>query len=242
MKNFQRTGLTQQYALNLRGGSNNISWLVAANHDRVTSVDYSKSNKTNFRFDNTLKLLKGLTTNMAVFYTNSESQSGAPAFNELTRINSRYIPYLNYQDETGQPIAIPRYRTDFTDTVGSGQLLDWRYYPLTDYLHDYVSANTQELIARLGLNYTIMKGLDASVDYQYQKQWVTLKDYSDMESFYTRDLINRFTELPQNTSMPVNRPIPLGDILTTSTSEIIAKNLRGKSAITISGANMLYRF
>ncbi|WP_346239586.1 SusC/RagA family TonB-linked outer membrane protein [Niabella insulamsoli] len=228
MKNFQRPGLTQQYSLNLRGGAANISWFVAANHDRVMGTDYFESGKTNLRFDNTIRILKNLSTNLAVFYTHSNNQSGAPDFTQLSRMNGRYISYLNFQDQNGQPVNLPRYRKDFTDTIGNGRLLDWNYYPISDYLHDYTTAQTQELIARLGMNYTVFEGLDASVDYQYQKQWVQSRRFADMESFYTRDLINRFSQLPDNPSVPIDYGIPIGDILTIGASEIVAKNFRGK--------------
>src|SRR5690606_21576765 len=101
-----------------------------------------------------------------------------------------------------------QYRRGYIDTAGSGRLLDWNYYPLNDYIHQYTNAERQDILVRAAADYKIISGLNASVQYQYQKQWGNSTSYSDIESYYTRNLINKFTVLPASTIQPATYPIP----------------------------------
>ena len=43
--------------------------------------------------------------------------------------------------------------------IGQG-LLDWNYYPLTDWQHTLAENTTNEIILNAGINYKLLKGLD----------------------------------------------------------------------------------
>jgi TonB-linked SusC/RagA family outer membrane protein len=222
---FYSPAITKQYSLNLSGGSGNIAWLVSASYDDNTSSLGAKSNKLNVRINNSYKPFKNLELTLGAYYTNTISKSGKidPSSNLI-----RQAPYILYADANGAPLAIPTiYRSSYTDTVGGGQLLNWKYYPLEDYKHRITRANPEQIIANLGLKYQILKELSVNLSYQYQKSWGESSTYSDINSFYTRDLINRFTNLNYTLSeLSLRNPIQYGDILFTSKNKGSSQNAR----------------
>ncbi len=204
-----------------------MSWLLSGNHNQVTSTDLSTSNRSNARFENTLKILKNLSVSLGGFYTNSASKTGAPDYITLTTQAGRYVPYQTFANDDGSAIGIARYRKEYLDTVGNGRLLNWLYYPAEDFKLDITRQHLQELIGRATINWSPFKGLNASAMYQYQKQWTSTERRAGEESYYTRDLVNRFTTLGSGTVADVYN-IPRGAIRSQSITNLVSYNLRGQ--------------
>ncbi|HEU0227464.1 MAG TPA: TonB-dependent receptor plug domain-containing protein, partial [Arachidicoccus soli] len=185
-KYFYRKGITQQYALNLRGGSQNISWLLSGTYDKDINNLQADYNKINLRFENTYRPLQNLTINAGVYYTNSNNTSGISPYSTVSEINNtRYIPYLNLVGLNGQSTAVlHNYNQRYIDTAGAGQLLSWNYYPLEDYKHSYGIVNVEELMAHISLDYNLMKGLNVNLLYQYDKQNTNQTNTQDTSSYY----------------------------------------------------------
>ncbi|WP_018630120.1 SusC/RagA family TonB-linked outer membrane protein [Niabella aurantiaca] len=225
---FQRTGLTQQHSLSVSGGSGQFSWRLAGNYNHVVGADRSLFDKINVHLDNRIRPVKNLEVALTAYYTNSSSKGGLPSFNSVTSINRRHVPYLRFMDDNGQSIPIDQYRRGYTDTAGGGRLQSWDYYPLEEYEHNNTTRVVQDMILRASVDYKIYKGLSFNVDYQYQKQWSKSRALADTVSFYTRDLINRFTSLPANPALPPVYNVPQGAILDLANGALITKNLRGQ--------------
>lgn len=228
-KYYYRKGLAQQYALNVRGGSQNIAWLISGTYDKDIDNLRADYNKINLRFENTYHPFKNLSVNAGVYYTNSDNISGLPSYNTLTALNGTvHVSYLNLVGSNGNSIAVPNnYNTTYIDTAGGGKLLDWNYYPMEDYKYSYSKVNTEELLAHIGIDYKIIDGLDVSVLYQYQKQNIETNAFSDTSSFTARNLINSYSQLNRATGQ-VTYIVPLGDILNKSYSKLSSYNLRGQ--------------
>ncbi len=228
-KYFYRKGVTQQYALNMHGGSRNIAWLVSGTYDKNIDNLRNDYNKINLRFENTYRPLKSMTINAGVYYTNSNTTSGMPDYKTTVSINgSRQVPYMNLVGNNGSPLAIPHtYNQAFLDTLGSGRLLNWNYYPLTDYVHDYSKTNTEELLAHVALDYKIIDGLDLSLMYQYQKQNAQTNAMNDTSGYTARNLINLYSQLNRATNS-ITYVIPIGGILTKNYNYLNSYNFRGQ--------------
>jgi len=228
MKYYEREGFTQQYALNLRGGGQNIAWLVSGDYDKSIGNQRNEYNRMNLRFENTYRPVKNMSINAGVYYTYTASRGGLPAYKDVTILNTLSVPYLNIAGPKGESIAVPHfYNTNYIDTAGAGKLLDWRYYPLEDYKHNATVTNVEELTAHIGLDYQIIKGLNASLLYQYQRQNTTSNSVRDTASYYTRDLINSYSQLNRTTGV-VKYIIPLGGILNRSYASLYSYNFRGQ--------------
>jgi hypothetical protein len=228
-KYFYKNGLTQQHSINIKGGSEKVAWLISGSFNKALGNLQTSYNKVNIRLENSFKLTNNLQINFGAYYTDSKANNtGAPAYNSITT-GGKPIPYLRVVDGYGNPIAVDsRYRGIYTDTVGGGRLLNWKYYPSEDYKHDKRTTKINELIANFGINYSFLKHFSINVNYQYQKQSVKNERLADLQSFFTRDLINTFTKLRGGSSGQDIYRIPRGNILDIANSSILSQNLRGQ--------------
>lgn len=226
-KYMYRKAATQQYALNLQGGSNNISYYLSAGYDKIIDKLDAPTTRLTFRSDNTYKPLKNVQISLGVQYTQTTNKSGRPAYGTVTA-GQWSVPYLQFADANGNPLPVAQYlRQPYTDTAGAGKLLDWNYYPLEDYKHSTTSINQQDLIANIGLNYQVIPGLNLDVKYLYERQTGVTNFLSDLQSYYARSLINTFSQIDPNTGSVTNI-VPKGGILNLSNLILESQNIRGQ--------------
>ncbi|SDD79144.1 SusC/RagA family TonB-linked outer membrane protein [Niabella drilacis] len=224
-KYFQRIGITQQYSLNISGGNNQIAWLLGGGYNRVLGVNNAFSDKLNIHLKNSFRLLKNLSIAVDAYYASNTNKNGMPDFSSIYNIHNRYVPYQTFVGVKGEALPIDKYRRGFIDTLGAGHLLDWKYYPFEDYKHDATNLKSQNIISNVDIRYTPIAGLEVSANYQYQNAWGSFTRMADMSSFYLRDLINRFTQLSYS-KLPDVFPIPKGNLLSKSGSDLITNNFR----------------
>jgi len=225
-KYFSSAAVTQQYSVSLSGGARNLGWMFSGSYEDVLSSQDATDRKLNFSWNNVFKATERLSFTVGSYYTNAKSVSGKPEFDRLTM---RDAMYMQYADENGRPLSLGTiYNRSYTDTAGNGQLLDWNYYPLTDYKHDRFTRNRDQLAATINVDYKLSKEVQLVATYNYQKENFDNLRYSDQESFYTRDLINIFTNLAA-TNIALRNPVPLGGILQMQESRGRSHNFRLQS-------------
>lgn len=218
-----RAGVNQQHALSLSGGSQKVSYYLSGGYDRNMGTLGEKFTRTNLKANHTIKLIDKLNVNTTLSYTRNSGSSGRHGYNGTSNvINGRTI--YPYTDLT-KPLDI--YRKPFTDTVGQGLLLDWKYYPLTESSNAYQSSKLEHLLATASMEYAIVKGLRASIRYQYEKQLGETADLQNENSFIARDLINRFSVLNYN-NRSVKYIVPKGGILSDTYESVRASNARAQ--------------
>ena len=211
-KYMYQNAVNQQYALNLSGGTQNLSYILSGGYDRNTDQLSAGYNRANFRLQNTYRPLKNLTLSSALSITQSKTTSGKPSY-DLIRINGRKLyPYAQFADVNGKSLPLYNNRQTYIDTAGAGKLLDWKYYPLEDYKHNTTTNNLQDLLANFGLEYKLGLGFKVDVKYQFEKQKSEQRNLKGLESFATRDLINTFSQIDKATQK-VKYVVPKGDIL-----------------------------
>ncbi|MFD2285951.1 SusC/RagA family TonB-linked outer membrane protein [Pedobacter petrophilus] len=210
--NFYTNPVTQQYSLNLKGGGENYSYLMGASYDNSLSENYIKSDKINLHLSNQFKPVKNLTISTNIYLTTATFKSGRPAYGTLN-IGQRNPTYSIFSDESGIPLTIARaYRNAYTDTAGSGRLLDWKYYPTEEYKHNIQKINRSEVYGSVGANYKIFEFLNAELNYQLQRQNSKEQFESDKYSFFSRDIVNSFSQLNRATNQIIY-PVPLGGVM-----------------------------
>lgn len=201
LKYFYRNALTQQYAANLRGGSDKVAYSFSLDYNYINRENYSSSEKINIRANNTYRPVKNLEISTGVYYTKRKVHGGRRPYNSIT-INGTKVPYLRFADKDGNPLPVTTlYKNSYTDTVGMGKLLDWKFYPLEDYKHVKNVTNIEELFANLNIKYNITNYININLKYQYQSQHNNSFIYSNEQSFYARNLINLFSQLNRATGV-----------------------------------------
>lgn len=211
---FYRNAVRQQHSLSLNGGSQSYAYLFSgAWEDRVGNL-WEESNRLNLRMNNTFKPFEGLQVDLSVYFTNTQTGGHRrPEYGNLT-INNRNVPYIRLADKNGNALPVFTQLTEsYVDTVGAGGLLDWRYYPLEDYKHRESTSASNSLVGDLSVKYRLLDRFDLSVLGQYQQQRNESLIKYGVESFYTRNLINRFSQIDYAKGQ-VKRIVPLGDVLT----------------------------
>jgi len=210
--NFYTNPVTQQYSLNIRGGGEVYNYLISGSYDKSIYETYAKNDKVNLHLSNQFKPAKNLTLSTDIYLTSAKSQAGRPAYGTLT-VGQRNPTYLSFSDGAGVPISIARaYRTAYTDTAGGGKLLDWRYYPTEEYKHNIQEIVRNEISGSVSANYKIFDFLHAEGSYQIQRQNSNQEFLSDSESYFSRDLVNSYSQLNRTTGV-VRYIVPRGGIM-----------------------------
>lgn len=219
LKYYYRRTFNQQYSVALNGGGDfnkyflsigfdkNLNHIVNASTHRITI----NANNTYSLFKNKLEITTGIN-----FATGKSKAPGTLAVNQ---------PYSQLANEDGSSTAAYRYRQQWLDTIGGGRLLDWKYYPLDELNNANNKSELTNYLLNIAARYRITKTLDVNVHYQYSKGANEINTLYSQETFFTRNLINQFSQIDY-TSDNVVRPVPLGDILTSSVSAYFSHSLR----------------
>jgi len=210
-KYLMRTGYNQQYNVGIMGGSSKFRHSSSFGFDKNLSnfngFDYTRvtlNNNFTYQITNKLEFSSG------VYYINSKESNNGIYLNDLSpRDGGGLQTYLRLVDDIGNPLPIPyKNRQTYSDDAEDMGLLNWQFSPLDElHLLDNTSRNN-ELRINTGLKYAIFPSFYLDLKYQYGQVKGENRSYYSEDSYYSRDLINRFTQSSGE------RIIPLGAILT----------------------------
>lgn len=225
-KYMYRPGLKQQYFFNASGGSQKFSWTsgVGLDHNRENLGETYQ--RINLRFHNTYTPIKKLVIATSLYYTQTRQANGRYGYGEVNMKNGNFVPYMQMADANGNALWVGKdYSQSFIETVGNGQLLDWKYYPLDDWRYQTTKANGSDILLTANVNYEIIAGLKASVNYQYQRQFGEREMLADIQGYTARSYINSFAQINNGV---VVFPVPVGSWLDKANSTLTANNVRGQ--------------
>lgn len=226
MANIYRTSINNQYALSARGGSNTMFWSLSLGYDDNTGSRYETFKRYTVRLNNTWQLSPRLLVAADVSYAQLSGTIARPAFGSIKPAGTGLPIYTRFSDDDGNPLPLyQEFREGYIDTLGGGKLLDWKYYPIEDYKHVKQSNGVHDINASLNVNYKIINGLQADLKLRHQEQVSETNYLYGMESFFTRDLINKYSALNRSTGQVTYR-IPLGAILDRSMERMTARDAR----------------
>jgi TonB-linked SusC/RagA family outer membrane protein len=197
-KYLYRNSFRQQYSLNMSSGSAKSKHFFSAGYDANAAIETGNSSKRiTLKYENTVSLNKNWQLLTGVLITRSNTSYNSPlADGGLPSSTAGPLPYARLADDYGNALPLDiYYRKSFTDTLGKGKLLDWKYRPLDELRNKDVTNSLSEILLNFGSNYRIMKWLKADVKYQYQKSWTESQENNTIASYYTRNLVNMFTQI-----------------------------------------------
>ncbi len=224
---FYTNTIIQQYGLNLTGGGQSNGYFISGNYDRSLVENFAQNNRLNLRLSNDFKLGKNLSLSSLASYTSFNSTSGRPTFGQITT-GGREPIYLSFRDQNDHPISIDRnYRGAYTDTAAQGKLLDWKYYPLENYMHEKQTAKREELFASIMLKYKLTSFLQLDLGYQHQQQHLQNIFHASPESYSARNLVNTYSQFNYSTQV-VKYIVPLGGTLNTRYTDVSSSSARAQ--------------
>jgi len=225
-KYLYRPAVNQQYFLNLSGSSGKVDYLFSAGYDLDKSnLIGNKNNRATLRADNTIHLTKNWDFHAGIMLTQTHSTDNNPGgYGSYTVSLNGITPYSRLVNPDGSPAALDiYYRGLFTDTAGNGQLLDWKFRPLDELHNNDNYTNQSDVLVNLGTNYRIAKWLTAEGHYQNESSWTDDNSYHNLQSYYTRDLINQYTQIIDGEPVYI---IPKNGILNTISQRMVSQDAR----------------
>jgi TonB-linked SusC/RagA family outer membrane protein len=212
LKYFYRKDFLQQYSLNLDGGTQDFNYIVSGGYDKDLKnlVTYS-TDRMNLRADLFFRPVKNLEIETGMIYTQSGTNNIGSSSNSEIMYNSTVAPYTQFADAAGNPLVVGKdYRLTFAENPGDPRLLNWTYNPLAE-LHASTNIVTNtDMLLNLGARYKINSIFSADIKFQSDKLTGATRDWEGLGSYYTRNLINNFT---QPVGSAVIQPVPVGDII-----------------------------
>lgn len=230
-KYILRNSINYQNYLSFSGGTSLLTYTFSLGYDHNSSQykgpggydRYTLNSNTSFKPFKMLELSSGINFSQGMQRGDGISYPIIPGSEK-----SEIYPYAQLIDAEGNHLTVPQdYRMAFIDTLSNLGLLDWHYRPLDEM--NLVNNSTKTQLARLNLGATmrITSWLTGEIKYQYSQQTGLGRNLRSEETYYTRDLINKFYN-PVGTTELVRHPVPLGAILDQSNSTLSGYNLRGQ--------------
>ncbi|MEZ0451736.1 SusC/RagA family TonB-linked outer membrane protein [Sphingobacterium thalpophilum] len=188
-----RRMVNDQYNLSIKGGGNHSYFYLSGGFDK------SRKYTPGISSDRVT-----LMSNLGIDLTNKLELKVNWAFNKLISINNgidydrviQRLPYAQLVDEHGLPAAIPNgYNMDYIREWNAGGRLDWSYKPLLE--RDQYDRKGSEMQIRVNpiLTYRLTGFLTAAVSYQYLNDQNKNRLLRRPDSYYVRNLVNRFTQV-----------------------------------------------
>lgn len=230
-KYFYRTGSHQQHAINVSGSSPLVNYYMSAGWDRnIPNLVGSVSDRISIRTRNTFKISDKLSVSAGLNYTNTNISSGNNPGSSIRAGGGRSLyPYADLVDNNGSALPVVTYlRGLYTDTAGGGRLLDWKYRPFDEINASEAISKTRDFIINVGLNYKIFDFLSADIIYQFNNSVSSSTNHSPLNSYTTRDMINKFTQIDGDGILTY--PVPKAGILNVGSNEVVSHQGRAQLA------------
>ncbi|WP_293924346.1 TonB-dependent receptor plug domain-containing protein [Sphingobacterium sp. UBA6320] len=211
LKYIYRKAVKQQYNVQLSAGSAKLSSIFSIGYDKqLKGVVTSSADRFTFRSQSNFKPTQRLEFNLSTqFSSYNTGESLDPVlYNQLGK-GSGNFPYMEMADEFGNPLIVEAtaMNREFRDTVAQGRLLDWSYRPLAELYESSIKTDNRETMLGLQTKYTVMKGLNLSLLYNFRAADGKTSEQRDQGSIEQRSANNYFAVWDDHT---VKWNYPLG--------------------------------
>ncbi|WP_293297339.1 SusC/RagA family TonB-linked outer membrane protein [Pedobacter sp. UBA4863] len=227
---FYQKSLKQQYSIGIRGGSERMAYSFSGGYDNnVEELVNNGYRRLSINAQNTYTPLKNLDIITALNYTKSITLRNNQLSYGIISVGTKYgklYPYAQLADENGNALSIVKnYRQNYVNSTAALGFLDWNYRPLDEINSANANDKFTNLLARATVRYRFSSSLNIEALYQNENQKIETYDYHSTQTYYARNLINRFSQY-NSTTKTFTYPIPNGGILSLSNSNWISNNGR----------------
>ncbi|MGJ1501361.1 SusC/RagA family TonB-linked outer membrane protein [Sphingobacterium multivorum] len=209
-----RNSLSQQYALSLSGGGRQNSYYLSAGYDKnLANVKGGGYDRVSLTARNSISLLKDKLNFTGTFSLSSGETSAALELYGASFQNGGlpYYPYARIADDSGGPLSVVRdFRSAFIKEAPSRGFIDWEYRPLDEINLNNNKNRLTEYRINTSAKYQIIPQLNAELLYQYTGASRESRNLQNEDSYFARNMVNRFTQVNGNV---LSYPVPKGGIL-----------------------------
>ncbi|WP_336834469.1 SusC/RagA family TonB-linked outer membrane protein [Sphingobacterium siyangense] len=218
LKYFERNSFASQVAFDISGGTKGYSYRASAGYDRALENQrgqehdrYTVGLNNVYQLNSRLEL--GLGVNFVKTLTENNNVNFVP-----------FYPYGRLKDESGNNMSSSKLRQPYILEQPTKGLLDWQYRPLDELALNDDNTNVSDYRINTSLKYKIWNGLSTQFLYNYTGSRSNRINNQHEESYFTRDLINRYTAINKDGSL--SRAVPIGSVVDGYLSKMDAHNFR----------------
>ncbi len=212
-----RNSFTTQYDLSVNGGNEKSTYYLSLGYNKDNAaMQGNDSQSYNITLNNSFQLKSFLKLNTGINYVPTTYQTNTVANEALSNVSATALrPYDMIADENGN--GIDRYFL-FTPAVSKGfeskGYLPWSYNYLDEINYSNVITKGANIRLNASLTATVNKWLNFEASGMYTSITNKTKSLSELDSYYTRNMINQATSV--NTAGKLVYGIPPGSYLNNS--------------------------
>jgi TonB-linked SusC/RagA family outer membrane protein len=230
-KYLYQKGRNQQYAVALSGGDASQKYSVSLGYDKqLASLVGNNNDRFTLNANHTYRLAGNkLELSTGIFFGSQDlSRNGSEPLTYIGTHNSRNLyPYARLADDSGRPLnVVKNHRMEFAEAALIHGLYDWTHSPIQELSFSDKSSHIAETRLQSSLSYQLIPGLRAELSYLYQNSNSSIRDYYSTDTYYTRNLINTYTQVDSRGNL--SRPVPYGGILDRNSRRVYGNSVRGQ--------------
>lgn len=195
LKYIYRPASMQQYTMQLSGGEKIYRYGLSADLEKDKQRIYGQQqDRFNLSFQNGLKLRDNLNLDVFARY-NLSNQLTNDISNSILGNYNLYMPLVDEQGNamaTLHPQSIARYA--YQEKAEASGLLDWLYRPVDELYNTELRTKQQGVSLGTNLDWSLPFGLDIKASYYLNYTNTNGSSLYLEDSFYARNLVNRFTQ------------------------------------------------
>ncbi|ULT23549.1 hypothetical protein KUH03_30920 [Sphingobacterium sp. E70] len=198
MKYLYQPSIFQQYAMNASGGGERFVYYVSGGYDRNReNVIDNENNRLNINMENTFTPYQNIVITSGLWYSKIDSRNNGLTIEDL-KANGTLVglsPYLKLWSQDQGPLPIIKdYRSGYVNKALENGLLDWEYRPLEERSLIDRQSKQDELRVNASLRYSFLNNFNMHASYQYVKSRTNSTILYNKDSYYVRDLVNKYTQ------------------------------------------------
>lgn len=226
---FYRKNINQQYNLSINGGGDKHRYYVSGGFDRnLDNLINNSYNRISLSANHNFSLFKDkLEVAGNIYFTKSSTVLNNEGTNLIGLKSGSGIslyPYAKLADDNGNALSINHdFRNLFIQNAQNEGLLDWRFIPIDEITKADRTSGINDYRINTKLKYKLTNYLNIEAIYQYGNTVTANRNYQSPEIYYTRNLINSYT---QANGGNLTLPIPNAGILDLGNINSVSQNFR----------------
>ncbi|MEC3881914.1 SusC/RagA family TonB-linked outer membrane protein [Parapedobacter sp. 10938] len=203
-RHLYRRNAFQQYAINVAGGSDKYRYHITGGYHRtLEELVGNDSRRINIGTRQRFVPHERVDISLGVAYLSHTANNNGISYRDLAIPYEGISPYLKLRGEDGRALPVVkdisyRYALD----AASHGLLDWTYRPLDELALSNRTESGNELRLNADISVGVSTALSARVSYQYTRGNSSSETIYDKDSYYARNLVNRYTQSDGSRVLP----------------------------------------
>lgn len=225
---FLRNGLINQATVNLSGATDRMktygSLLYEGKQDGIINRGYKRYL---LNFNNDFQATRYLQFSFGANLQYKKTETSGPTIEEMQTLS----PYETLVNPDGSySVNVNSYSRQEINKLPLAQFpySDWSYNLLREVRGREFTSEQLSARVQAGMKLTLLKGIDVDVRGQYEKIKTDQSNYYNEETFFVRNLVNRYVAYNNGTRTVSTQYLPKGGILQSSNNNLESYVLRGQ--------------